>query len=132
MEPHEPQGKRPIVVIVVGLALLFLIIAGAIAYNRYQASQAREKALRESQRQDYALCVIQNANRKATRRAALIQFGTISDVFRFSAGDNPALEKAFERRLGQLEKLVKAQQAIDCKTYVRPDLPPDTGVESTP
>ncbi len=132
MHPEDAQGRRPILVIIAGLAVLFLLIGGAFGYNRYQTSNAREKALRESQRQDYALCVVQNANRKATRTAALIQIGTLADVFRFGSTDNTPLDKAFRIRVDQLEKLVRAQQPIECATYVRPDLPPDTGVESNP
>lgn len=132
MHPEDTQGRRPILVIIAGLAVLFLLIGGAVGYNRYQTSNAREKALRESQRQDYALCVVQNENRKATRKAALIQYGTIADVFRFGSGGNPELEAAFHRRVTQLRELLKAQRPINCDTYVRPDLPPDTGVESQP
>lgn len=113
-----------------GVALFGLIVTFAavlISAYFYSANQ-REQNARDSQRQDYALCVIQNANRAATRKAALIQYGTIADVLKSGGPADPVLKERFKDRLDQIQALLKAQRPINCATYVRPDIPPDRGV----
>jgi hypothetical protein len=111
-------------VIVVGL--LMLLVAG-YKWNKDQG----EQAAKDSQRQDYALCIIQNENRATTRRVATFLYSDISNELRFNPPASPRLRDAKESQLKGLEAVLEAQRPIACSTYVRPDLPPDQGVTST-
>jgi hypothetical protein len=98
-------------------------VAAAVLWNRSQ----RAKAIRESQRQDYALCVAQNSARKSERTTAAATYALVAGVLR-EGGLTPSLEKVFERQEEILSKQLHALRPLDCATYVRPDLPPDRGV----
>ena len=106
------------------MLVLIVLIAGGFKWRTEQTDKAAE----ESRKADYAQCIAINDNRQASRRLATIQYATVSDRLRYDPPENQKLVKAFERRLLQLEKLLKAQQPLDCASYVRPDLPPDSGV----
>jgi hypothetical protein len=114
--------------VVLGLAVLVAAFVAAFILRARYADQERERNALASRRQDYALCVVQNANRKATRQAALIQYATIADVIDSGGPADPKLRRQFEKHLAEIKALLKAQQPIDCTTYVSPDLPPDLGV----
>lgn len=130
--PPDSQSRRPIWIIILGLAALFLIIAGSIAFNRYQAAHARARALHESQRADFAQCVAINDNRKSTRQLALINYRVLAERVRFDPPADTKLMDAWKRSLAEYQHLLDVQRSLNCETYVRPDLPPDSGIHSKP
>ncbi len=106
------------------MALLIILVLGGFKWRTVQT----DRAVEESRRADYAQCIAINDNREANRTLSTVQYGILSDRLRFDPPENPKLTKAFKARLGQLQKLLKAQRALDCASYVRPELPPDRGV----
>lgn len=119
---------RPVVVTVLGLLLSFLLIGGAFAYSRWQSNNAREANAQEQRRQDYALCTVANQDRAAVRKAAAIQYATVSSRLEL---DPPSreLRHVFNEQLTSLQQLIKAQRPLDCSSYVSPNIPPDLGVD---
>ena len=122
------QGPRfrSVLVIVGGLLVAFMTVGAVIAYNKYHDSQERDRAVRESQVQDYALCVVQNENRLGVRRVSLVTFNLVTAVLLAGGPADPETRRVFRRQLGELSKQLQALKPIDCSTYVRP-VPPDTG-----
>ena len=122
------QGPRfrTVLVIVSGLLLAFLTIGAVISYNRYHDAQQRDQNVKESQEQDYALCVVQNENRAGTRLNSLVTFNLVTAVLLAGGPEDPQVRLVFKRQLRQLSSQLKALKPIDCTTYVRP-VPPDTG-----
>lgn len=104
--------------------VLIALIAGGFKWR----SEQTDRAIDESRRADYAQCIAINDNREANRTLATVQYSILSDRLRFDPPENPLLTKAFRARLRQLTKLLRAQRALDCSSYVRPELPPDKGV----
>ena len=105
------------------LVLILLVVGGF----RWRTDQT-DRAVLESRKADYAQCIAINDNRTTSRRIATIQYSIVSDRLRFDPPENPRLRKAFKLRLFQLQKLLDAQQPLNCDSYVRPELPPDSGV----
>ena len=106
------------------MLVLILLVVGGFRWRTDQTNRAIE----ESRKADYAQCVAINDNREANRTLATTQYGILSDRLRFDPPTNPKLTRAFRERLFQLQRLLRAQRALDCNSYVRPELPPDTGV----
>ena len=125
----EGPRLRTVLVIVGGLLLVVVAISGTVAYNRYLDTKQRDQAIKESQAQDYALCVIQNENRAGTRLNSLVTFNLVTAVLLAGGPENPQTKQVFRRQLRELTQQLKALRPIDCTTYVRP-VPPDSGVES--
>jgi hypothetical protein len=125
----EADGRRSVIVTILSFALLVAMLAGALAYNRYQATQARERALSASQHQDYALCVAQNQARVQTRRVAASTYALVAGVLKNGGPDDPELRKVFLAQNRELGQQLKALRPLDCATYVSPDIPPDQGVD---
>ncbi len=128
VQPVETQSRRPVWVVIIGLALLFLMVGFAITYNRWSAANAREASLHESQRQDFALCVAQNQSRAQTRSVAQSTYALVAGVLRTGGPDDQDLKRTFTLAEAKLSQQLKALKPLDCETYVRPDLPPDSGV----
>jgi hypothetical protein len=111
------------------VVLAFAALVGLVVFFFFWRTHVTNAEARSSQRQDYALCVIQNGNRMATRQLATLNYNVLAQRIRYDPPSNRKLLKAWQADLIGYEKLLKAQRPIDCKTYVRPDLPPDRGVD---
>jgi len=129
--------------VVLGLAVLVLGVLGAVLYARHQDEAAANQDALDSRRQDFALCVVQNQaredineNRKAIRSVTASTYALVAAVLRDGGPTDERLKEIFEAQLKALTKNLRAIHnklpPIDCQTYVRPDLPPDAGVPSTP
>jgi hypothetical protein len=113
-----------------GLLLFGLILVAALVLVTafVWRGQASKKAVRESQRQDYALCIAQNNARKSERTTAQAVYALVSGVLRSGGPIDPQLKRTFMAQEERLSKQLSALRPLDCATYVRPDLPPDQGV----
>jgi hypothetical protein len=110
--------------------VLFVLIVGFAAigiagytWNRHNAQIDQDEARANT----YALCTIQNENRKATRINSAVIYNLVAAVLKSGGPTDPDVLQAFQRQLAVLAKQLKALREIDCSTYVRP-VPPDTGV----
>ena len=124
--------------VVVGLAVLVLGILGAVLYARHQDEAAAAQDARDSRRQDYALCIIQNENRqdinrntRSIRKVAGALYSVLAARIANDPPTDPKTLQTFKTQTAiltrQLQALERKLPKIDCSTYVRPDLPPDTG-----
>ena len=116
------RGFFLFVLIVIFAALAVL----AYSYNRHndQADQ------HEAQRNTYALCVVQNANRVATRVNTLSLYRLLALGLKNVPPDaDPQIVKRSRAELERLQNQLRALKPINCATYVRPDVPSDIGVE---
>lgn len=106
--------------------LMVLVAVGVIVGFLYRSNQ-NAQAVRDSQRQDYALCVAQNAARQSTRDVATSTYKLIAGVLSAGGVADPQLQRIFEKQEAALAKQLSALRPLDCSTYVRPDIPPDRG-----
>lgn len=148
--PRGPAGHWPKEIVFGFVVMVLIFLAASIAFT-YTAIQARNasnnakatsaEADADSRRQDFAGCIAQNAaredtneNRKAIRDLATSFYIIVASVTPDIA--NPEDKRVFEFQLRQLQKQLKALKhelsLLDCGTYVRPEVPADTGVGSTP
>jgi len=121
------------------VAIILVAIFGTIFYWRHQAQVRVSEDNRDSQRQDYALCIVQNQNRKdinelkvSERRVAGAFYSVLAARIANDPPENEATLHVFKVQAHKLAKELDALKTrlpkIDCSSYVRPDLPPDTGV----
>lgn len=134
----DPRKHRPAILAVAGLAAIVILFFAAIIYARHQDEAAAEQDARDSRRQDFALCVVQNENRQALNqqeKSIRIVAGSLFSILTTRIARDPPTEpgtlKQFIVQARILQRELKALKRglpeIDCDTYVRPDLPPDTG-----
>lgn len=126
MDEHEEirSGPGRVVWLVVALSLAAVTLTYAFIWRTQQAN----KATHESQRQDFALCVAQNAARAQTRLVAASTYSLVASILRSGGPGDPALRPVFRHQEHRLAKQLDALRPLDCDTYVRPDIPPDRGV----
>jgi len=112
-------------VVLFGLIVLFAaLLISVVAYNR---SQDRVDQL-EAQRNTFALCVVQNNNRTATRVNTLSLYRLLALGLKNAPPDaDPEVIARSRLELSRLQKQLKALRPIDCATYTRPDVPSDQG-----
>lgn len=103
---------------------LILIIAGGFKWRTDQTN----KAAAESRRADYAQCLAINSQRKDDRLLATANYNVLADRIRFDPPASIRLRRAWRRSLELYAKVLKAQRPLNCLTYARPNLPPDSGV----
>jgi len=145
--PRGPAGHWP-KEIVLGFVLLTVIFVAAVAIGSYTAVQARDASQAaeeisarndvDSRRQDYALCIVQNENRSDINELKVserIVAGALYSVLTARIANDPPTDpntlqtfKVQAHRLTlELRALKSRLPKINCATYVRPDIPPDTG-----
>lgn len=113
--------------VVVLLALIVWLLAVIGFAFRYNANQ-RARVAQEQRVSTYALCVVQNINRAATRRNTIELYGQVTDQIRFHRHEmTPEELKIKKARAARLEKFLNAQRPLNCTKYVRPDIPAVTG-----
>jgi len=118
-----------------GLLIFTLIVTfAAIAAAGYAFNRSQDHADQaEAQRNAYALCVVQNDNRNATRTNTLSLYRLLALGLKNAPPDSdPAVVAKSRAELDRLKHQLQALRPIDCATYVRPDVPSDVGVQSKP
>ena len=106
------------------IVIFAALIIAVIAYNRSQDRVDQH----EAQLNTYALCVVQNNNRTATRVNTLSLYRLLSLGLQNVPPDaDPEVVARSREELARLQRQLKALRPIDCSTYVRPDVPSDQG-----
>lgn len=112
------------ILLFISMVLVFVLLAGYLLSRR----AAVNGVAREARRSTYALCVAQNSARAIARRNSVVLYGQLSDELRYRREDlTPKEIESVTHRLRTLEVNLAASRPLNCATYVRPELPPDTG-----